>query len=806
MFIKQRYQIVSVLSVLIGLQVAIPGVAQSQKMKPEEDGIHQASKAIPPRANNTYKTITWSSTHLSYDKNPQPLGRQQTISRSTLPTISRAEPSDPSPYQPFNRTYSEAKETQETQETIAWNSARYSSNTNTNIEHDSAEIPPQEPIQPPTLSVAQNQSAAAEQPTTKSPAPLAAETYVMAAKSDISPPTQHIEAPSAEDSYQTIKWNQERITPDEPSLAEKQENTDANIQLAQLPPVTDTRPTTEILLATDSYQTIKWNQERIAPTIVAAASTNAPEPPQAILMEQAMLSPPSPTDQEDIDAQLPEAPQPLNAIKISDAPPTPDNEAQKTEATAPSEETVTVVEEIVEKFVPPVPIQAPQPDIAAKEKEPTANTRRAEKHDTSSSDTDPNAKKVPVKDVVAIALRTNPSLTRSMATKELYEASLEDLQGQQKPQISAFSNFSGEYDTSQESSSRFDDSLSAKAGIRMNYLLYNFGASSDRVAAGTQTVEQATLQHHEAQESLAFDVISTYLEVLRQKELLNIEQFRLSEHEDFLALIEKAAQADQVLKSQLYLAKTGLSQRKQSYLNAERQFKQTSYALERLVGEKLDTENFEKPFSPIVILPEEEEFIAMGVAASPEIQAIEKAVQAAQYQHDASRKDKYGSVNLSMNLAADRNLTAEERKNEASGSVLLEYSVPLYSGNSNDARIKQAAASLKQVQSDKRLTQDMLREQLRLAYYAIQQNEEILSLSKAEEQDAMKTLDAYKGEIAYGGRSFSDIIAQIDSVAAARGREISARTAKTLAAFAIIRRQSSLLDHLKIDRSQTAQN
>ncbi len=411
---------------------------------------------------------------------------------------------------------------------------------------------------------------------------------------------------------------------------------------------------------------------------------------------------------------------------------------------------------------------------------------------------DEEAMPLPIEEVVELALNTNPTIGRSRATKDLYRASLDDLQGQQGPQLSAFSNLSGEYDTSDESSSRFDDSLTTKAGVRLNYALYTFGAASRRLDAGRKTVDQATEQFREAQESVAFDVISTYLEVLRQKELLDIEKFRVDEHQEFLSLIEEAAKERQIVQSQLHLARTGLSQKKQAYLNVERQLQQATYAMERLTGKKLPVERFQKPFTPIVVLPEEEEFVAMGMAAAPEIGAIQNALDAAEYQREAATQDQYGSINLNMNVTGDRDLTSDQRKNEASGSLLLEYSVPLYTGGSSDARIRQARAAVEQTSADLSMARNMLKEQLRTSYYAIQKNDEILRLAKDEELNAARTLEDYKGEIAYGNRSFSDVMAQIDNVAAAKGRQLSARISKTLAAYAIIRRQGILLDQLKI--------
>ncbi|PZO82082.1 MAG: hypothetical protein DI626_10375, partial [Micavibrio aeruginosavorus] len=330
----------------------------------------------------------------------------------------------------------------------------------------------------------------------------------------------------------TVVWENERAEPKEPSI---------HITADDIPLLLDETP--EQIAATadtateDTYETIVWNSERIIlpPEETQTALVSQTDVPENLLAGYVPVEM-FPEDQPPAVklAQAPAASVPAEPIGNVIRERVASTMALAEEKTAPAEEQEKTPQIQPEEKAPAAPVEEqnapsepPAPPAIKKEEaesdvisqapaksEDKPDVRRtivelAPTEEEKNKDTNPNAK-IPLKDVVAVALQSNPTIARSLATRELYEASLKDLQGQQEPQVAAFSNLSGEYDTSDESSDRFDDSLSAKVGVRLNYTLYNFGASNDRVEAGGQTVEQAGLQFKEAQESLAFDVISTY--------------------------------------------------------------------------------------------------------------------------------------------------------------------------------------------------------------------------------------------------------------------------------------------------------
>ncbi len=405
---------------------------------------------------------------------------------------------------------------------------------------------------------------------------------------------------------------------------------------------------------------------------------------------------------------------------------------------------------------------------------------------------------MPMRDAIRTALAVNPDVRRTAAARDMLEAALRDTEGQTRPQVSLFGSLSGSYDTSKEKSDRFDDAAFAKAGVRANWQLYNFGASAARIRAGEESVVRGDLDLVDRRETTAFEVLAIYIEALRQREMLDIETFRIAQHEEFLKMTEEAAKAEQVLGSQLLLARTGLDQKKQAHMNVERGLQEMFFALDRMTDVRLELSQLSVPFTPLVVLPEEDEFIARSIDDAPEVKALQAAVAAQRNELTGARKDRLGQISLNASAAGDRNLIESGEGTQASGDVALEYSVPLYTGGSMQARIDRASGALVQAEADLQKTRMMLREQLRLAYFSIQQNEDILRAARNEEEAAMATLDAYRGEVAYGGRAFSDVIMQIDNVSSARARAVSARYAKMLAAYAVVRRQNGLLHYFNL--------
>jgi outer membrane protein TolC len=393
------------------------------------------------------------------------------------------------------------------------------------------------------------------------------------------------------------------------------------------------------------------------------------------------------------------------------------------------------------------------------------------------------------------ALQTNPTVELSRLQSELQKLLYQETEANQDFQVSGFSNVSSEYTSSDANDNRFDNTTRGEAGIRLNRILYSFGVGENQIASSLTTALQAEIEVEEQENTIAFDLATAYLEAIRQRELVEIEKYRLAEHADFLSLVEKARNTDQVLKSQVFLARTGLAQRKQALLEAERQLKQIEYTLERYSDADILVADLKKPIIPIVVLPDEDQFIENGLELSPQIRALVKAVKAAEYSYDAARKSKYGSIDLTANLSGDK-IMNDSTDPTVSTDASIEYSIPLYTSGAEESRIQQAKVEVQQAKANLDFAEKALTEQLKLAYYVIESSDEIRKLAKEEEANALRVLESFRGEVQQGGRAFSDIIAQIDAVAAGRNRQISSQISKTIAAYAIMRHQGDLLYHL----------
>lgn len=404
-------------------------------------------------------------------------------------------------------------------------------------------------------------------------------------------------------------------------------------------------------------------------------------------------------------------------------------------------------------------------------------------------------KNISLTGVIKQGLTANPSLQRADYNRDLMRGIYEERLSQQGPQVTGYGNMTGDYDTSDQNSDRFTNTLRAEAGLRTNYTLYSFGAGASQSRAALKNVDKAGMEFAEQELSSAFEIASTYLELVRQREMVEIERYRLREHIQFLEIVERAFKAEQVQKSQLYLARTGLSQRKQSVMTAERQLRQVQGALERLLAQKIEPDSLKLPAAPVIILPDETAFIQEGLAMSPQIAAANRAIDAAQLEYDATQKGRYGAVNMNVDMSTDRVLWERNASTEFATTAAVEYSIPLYTSGGTQARLTQGAARMNQARTDLDLARTTLEEQLKLAYYVLSTSDDLRKLADREARDGQAVLDAFRGEVEYGSRSFSDVISQIDTVAAAKGRAISADISRTLAAYAILRFRGELLQY-----------
>ena len=410
---------------------------------------------------------------------------------------------------------------------------------------------------------------------------------------------------------------------------------------------------------------------------------------------------------------------------------------------------------------------------------------------------DENLEKVTLRAALERALKVNPNIQQALENIRTFNARIAQAKAAKKPQVSSFTSLSSDYTTSDVGDSRFDNTTRGEAGLSLDLLIYDFGATRAQIDSARYNAEQAGFEFDRIYEELSFELISLYFEVIRQRRLLAIEKFRLEEHKKFLNLIKNAYETDQILASQLHIAEVGLAQKQQSIITKKREVFESEINLERIV--KLDISNLAlyKPESFSLELPDQEAFINYALENSPRIEALQKAVQSAEKNLEAIRSGRAGSINFRNNLSGDR-IFEGDRDLEGEVSSVLEYRVSLFDGGNTSARIQEAESAVVQAKQDIEIFKLELTEQLKRAYMISTTAPDMEKYANLERSNALKVLKSFRGEVEHGTRSFTDILSQIDAVASARSRHLSVELSNLLANFAILRQQKKLLKTLDL--------
>lgn len=293
-------------------------------------------------------------------------------------------------------------------------------------------------------------------------------------------------------------------------------------------------------------------------------------------------------------------------------------------------------------------------------------------------------------DALVIADAGHPELQLQAAHREAADAALQQVLGEGDPQLSAI----GELRYVQPPSGLGDASHNdSQARLALRQRLYDFGYSSAREQAATETLQGADWEYLDSRQRHRLEVMQAFFDVLladlvyaRDNEQMAVVYVALDRARDRHKL-------GQVSDVRLLELQTEYQQVRQSFAHSGTRQRLTRTRLGMLLNHPDDPPAELLVPSPVdadAALPDEQQLLTAALAHNPRLQSLRARLQAAEQQLAAARKA-YGPV-LTGELGAGRYARVLGSRNDWEAGLTLE--VPLYTGRASDAAVAKARAGV----------------------------------------------------------------------------------------------------------------
>ncbi|MFD3434822.1 TolC family protein [Alteromonas macleodii] len=298
------------------------------------------------------------------------------------------------------------------------------------------------------------------------------------------------------------------------------------------------------------------------------------------------------------------------------------------------------------------------------------------------------------------ALSSNASLQQSLITLRKAQVAIDSAKADRNLNVDASISASKSETTNSSAStssntnsstSSNSSSPSYSASINVSWELDLWQKISDGISAANLDAASARASYQSARDSLVANVVRSYIDVLTQQQLLNIEQSRLTVLENNEAVILKRYSTGLGSLDDLDTARTSSANTRATIAQYENALLTAKRTLAVLLGRQnqslneLNTQvSFPDVLLPLTTLPKQD------LARRPDLQAAFYALKATEFEVDVAYKALLPSISLSASLSDNASTPSQALFTNPLWSLLGQMSAPLFQGGALRAQIEDA--------------------------------------------------------------------------------------------------------------------
>ena len=307
-----------------------------------------------------------------------------------------------------------------------------------------------------------------------------------------------------------------------------------------------------------------------------------------------------------------------------------------------------------------------------------------------------------LKEAVAQAIATNPALRAIGDNRAAIGHEVRRAQGEFLPQLDVFvgQGFQRYSSPTTRASGTDDDFLDREEySAILTQRIFDGFATSSEVQRQRARVRSAAHRVFENAEVLALDAALAYLEVFRQRNLLELSRENVTIHEGILASLKERQEAGGGSVSDVAQTEARLARSKATLLTTENELRNAEAGYRRIVGDA--PEDLSIPDFDYTILPnDEEQAVQMAEKNNPTVRIFDADVDTAARQIDVADAAFYPQVKLEASYSYSDDADGVESWNE-DVQLMLRVQWNLYRGGTDKANRRVAIARRTQARSQR---------------------------------------------------------------------------------------------------------
>jgi len=404
-------------------------------------------------------------------------------------------------------------------------------------------------------------------------------------------------------------------------------------------------------------------------------------------------------------------------------------------------------------------------------------------------------------EAVAVGMRTNPEYGVVAASRRATDEELNQGRSLYLPSLDLAADsgyeITNDPGTRAGNGSDHEDLWRSQASLTLTQMLFDGFDAKYEVERQKARVVSSAHRVHETSELVGLGIVEAYLDVIRQRYLLDISKDNVQEHLDILQQIEDGVQAGRSTQADMEQIRSRLASARATQANILESLQNAESEYRREVGD--DPGALSMPVVPYdSLLANLEEEIRYTLANSPTLKVFASDVEVAYAEAEGTGSTLYPEVDLQLNAAyADDVNGVESYDKSASALVVMNWN--LYRGGGDVARVREFKHRHQQAKEERAEAARSLEDETRQTWHSMVSAGTRAKQFLEQELANVEVVAAYKDQFDLSRRTLLDVLDAQNELFVSRTSKVNSEFVQMFAVYRLLALKGELLPVLNVE-------
>lgn len=334
------------------------------------------------------------------------------------------------------------------------------------------------------------------------------------------------------------------------------------------------------------------------------------------------------------------------------------------------------------------------------------------------------------------------------------------------------------------------------ASLTLTQMLFDGWGTKYENERQKNRVQSSAHRVRETSELTGLNIVESFLEVMRQRELLTITRDNVAEHIAIMGMIEEGVNAGRSTSADLEQIKARLSASRAQEATVRQSLRNAESTFQRQVGDM--PKDLVMPAVPVnAITADVETEVKTALAQSPTLAVRESDIEVAYNEYEGTGSTLYPQVDLQVGGRQGHNIGGVEGR-DRSGSALVVMNWNLYRGGGDVARVREFKHRHQQSKEERALAGRQLEDDVRQTWASMVSAGERAKEFSNQAAANGEVVRAYKDQFNLDRRTLLDVLDSQNELFVSRSNTINAEFLEIFSVFRLLALKGQLMSTLGV--------